>query len=63
MVYTRRHHNVEPLKQALLESVDNFPVDVVRKVVDGWLIDFDGVLGKMAAILNDSLVICTPLYL
>ena len=28
MVCTGRHHNLESLKQALTEAVDNFPMDV-----------------------------------
>ena len=34
MVHTRNLHNVESLKQALVEAVDNFPVDVVRTAID-----------------------------
>ena len=47
MVCTRCHHNLNSLKQALVETEDNFPVDVVRKTSD-----FSAVLEKMAAILH-----------
>ena len=29
-----RHHYLETLKQALVEAVDNFPMDVVRTAID-----------------------------
>ena len=45
---TRRHHNLESLKQALVEAVDNFPMDV-------GLTDFSAVLGQMVTILNNFL--------
>jgi len=35
-VCTRHHHNLESLKQALVEAVDNFPMDVVRTAIDEW---------------------------
>jgi hypothetical protein len=34
MVCTRRHHNLESLKQTLVEAVDNFPVDVAHIAID-----------------------------
>ena len=34
MICTRCHHNLESLKQVLVEAVDNFPVDVVRIAID-----------------------------
>ena len=33
MVSTRRHHNLESLKQALVKAMDNFPMEVVRKII------------------------------
>ena len=36
MVCTRRHHNLESLKQALVEAVDNFSMDVVCTAMDKW---------------------------
>ena len=30
------HHNLDSLKQALVEAVDNFPMDVVRTAIDEW---------------------------
>ena len=30
------HHNLESLKQALIEAVDNFPMDVIRTAIDEW---------------------------
>lgn len=36
MVCTRRNHNLNSLKQALVEAVDNFPQDVVRTAIDEW---------------------------
>ena len=36
MVYTRCHHNLESLRQALVEAVDNFPMDVVHTAIDAW---------------------------
>ena len=36
MVCTRRHHNLDLLKQALAEAADNFSEDVVRTVIDEW---------------------------
>jgi hypothetical protein len=34
MVCIRRHHNLESLKQALVETVDNFPMDVVHTAIN-----------------------------
>ena len=34
MVCTRCHHNLELLKQALVEVVDNFPMDAVHTAID-----------------------------
>ena len=34
MVCTRRHHNLESLKQALVEAVDNFSMDVVHTAIN-----------------------------
>ena len=34
MVHTRHHHNLESLKQVLVEPVDNFPMDVIRIVIN-----------------------------
>jgi hypothetical protein len=33
MVCTTRHHNLELLKQALVEAVDHFPIDVIRTAI------------------------------
>ena len=35
-VCTRLHHNLESLKQALVEAVDNFPMDIILTVIDEW---------------------------
>jgi hypothetical protein len=37
MVCTRCHHNLESLNQALVEAVDNFPMDVVRTAINAQL--------------------------
>ena len=34
MASTRRHHNLESLKQALVVAVDNFPMDVFRTAIE-----------------------------
>jgi hypothetical protein len=34
MAYTRCHHNLESLKQVLVEAVDNFPMDVICTAID-----------------------------
>ena len=36
MVCTRRHHNLELLKQTLVEAVDNFLMDVFCAAIDEW---------------------------
>jgi hypothetical protein len=36
MVCTRRLHNLESLKQVLLEAVGNFPMDVVHVAIGPW---------------------------
>ena len=36
MVCIGRHHNLESLKQVLIEAVDNFHMDVVHTVIDAW---------------------------
>ena len=36
MVCIRHHHNLESLKQALVEFVDNFPIDIICTVIDEW---------------------------
>ena len=36
MVCTGHHHNLEPLKQAPVEAVDNVPLDVIHTAVDEW---------------------------
>ena len=59
MVCTRHHHNLESLKQALVEAMDNCPMDVIR--TDN-LTDFGAILWQMAAILNNIFVVCSLLY-
>jgi hypothetical protein len=34
MVYTRSHHNLKSLRQALVEATDNFPMDVVHTAIN-----------------------------
>ena len=36
MVCTRFHHNLESLKQVLVEAEDNFPMDVIHTAIDDW---------------------------
>jgi hypothetical protein len=36
MVCTRHHNNLESLKQAQVEAVENFPMGVVRTVINKW---------------------------
>ena len=36
MVCTRRHRNLESLKQVLVEAVDNFSMDVVHTAIEAW---------------------------
>ena len=36
MVCTRRHRNLESLKQVLVEAVDNFSMDVIHTAIE-WL--------------------------
>ena len=36
IVCTRLHHNLDSFKQVLVEAADNFPMDVLRTVINSW---------------------------
>ena len=53
---------MESLKKALVEAVDNFPMESsVQRLMHGPT-DLSAVFRKMAVILNIFVVVCSSLY-
>ena len=59
----KSHHNLETLKQALVEAVDNFPMDVIRRAIDERAKRFWRCIKANGAIMNNFFfVVCSSLY-
>ena len=62
MVSTRRQHNLESLKHALVEAVDNFPMDVIYTAINEWPNRLQSCITANGDHFEYFFVVCNSLY-